>query len=128
MCAELLSEYDSFLAKHLLKYGGKGKGSTSYISRTTCEEVVTLMAEAVKDAIIQEVKLAKYFSLIIDSMPDISHTDQLTVVIRYVLENGEPVERFLQFIPNTGHKASEMEKAVVKAILKNDLFSNGLKT
>lgn len=104
MCAELLSEYDSFLAKHFLNYGGKGKVSTSYISRTTCVEVVTLMAEAVKDAIIQEVKLAKYFPRIIDSTPGISHTDQLTVVIRYVLENGEPVERFLQFISNTGHK------------------------
>lgn len=31
MCAELLAEYDPFLANHLTKYGGKGKGSTSYI-------------------------------------------------------------------------------------------------
>ena len=33
----------------------------------------------------------------VDSTPDLSHVDQLTVIIRY-LHNGKPVERFTTFL------------------------------
>ena len=39
---------------------------------------------------------AKYFCVILDTTPDISHIDQLAFSLRYVLE-GKPVERFLCF-------------------------------
>lgn len=39
------------------------------------------------------------YGISIDSTPDISHTDQLTVLFRYVTIDGNVVERFLQFIP-----------------------------
>ena len=42
-----------------------------------------------------------------DSTPDITHVDQLTFIIRYVLPTG-PVERFLQFIPMFGHTGAHM--------------------
>lgn len=45
---------------------------------------------------------AKYFGVIVDSTPDNAHVDQLTIIIRYVRDNGEIVERFLEFLPNTG--------------------------
>ena len=47
--------------------------------------------------IFDEVISARYFSLSVDSTPDISHYDQLTIIIRYVNENS-PVERFLTFL------------------------------
>nr|XP_026487267.1 uncharacterized protein LOC113394243 [Vanessa tameamea] len=52
----------------------------------------------------------------IDSTPDISHTDQLTFIIGYILPNGEPVERFITFLPKCGHKGEDMEKAVLATI------------
>ncbi len=39
--------------------------------------------------------------------------DQLSFVLRYVKENGTPVERFIKFLPNVGHKAHEMFEAVI---------------
>ena len=30
--------------------------------------------------------------------PDISHIDQLTVIFRYVMQDGSAVERFLQYV------------------------------
>jgi len=44
-CLELLSEYDPFLAAHVQRYGNAGSGVTSYMSSTTYEEFVELMAE-----------------------------------------------------------------------------------
>lgn len=63
--------------------------------------------------LVDEVKVAKYFSIIVDSTPDVSHVDQLTFVLRYVLPNGSPVERFLSFIPMHGHGAAEMLQIVM---------------
>lgn len=44
-CLELLAEYDPFLAKHLEQYGNKGKGTTSYLSCTICDEFINLLGD-----------------------------------------------------------------------------------
>ncbi|GBP43487.1 Zinc finger HIT domain-containing protein 1 [Eumeta japonica] len=63
-----------------------------------------------------EITRVKYVSLIIDSTPDIAHVDQLTLVIRYVLESGEPCEGFLKFLPSVGHKAEEMFSVIISEL------------
>ncbi|XP_045031515.1 zinc finger MYM-type protein 1-like [Daphnia magna] len=118
---ELLSEYDAFLAKHLQTHGNKGKGKTSYLSANLCEEFVELLAKSVLEFMVAELKQAKYYSTILDSTPDISHVDQLTFVIRYVLEDGTPVERFFGFFPISGHTATEMEKFLLEQLEKHDI-------
>ena len=99
---ELLSKYDPFLARHLDKYGNKGSGSTSYLSHSICGELIIIMADKVMQAIVAEVQESKYFSTSVDSTPNITHTDQLSFTIRYVLPSG-PVERFLAFVPIPSH-------------------------
>uniref|UniRef100_H2YLA9 HAT C-terminal dimerisation domain-containing protein n=1 Tax=Ciona savignyi TaxID=51511 RepID=H2YLA9_CIOSA len=64
----------------------------SYLSSTICEELIELMGQKVLCVIIDEIKTAKYFSMSVDSTPDIMHVDQLTVVIRYVLQSGPFLE------------------------------------
>ena len=55
-------------------------------------------------AIVEEIKEAKYFSLSVDSTPYISHSDQLTVVIRCVGKSDHKVvECFLNFISIASH-------------------------
>ncbi|CAI6349556.1 unnamed protein product [Macrosiphum euphorbiae] len=71
------------------------------------------MTKTVLENIVQETITSKYFSIIIDSTPDISKVDQLTVAIRYILPDGSPVERFLGFLPSVGHKAKDMELAIL---------------
>jgi len=117
---ELLAEYDTLLASHIRKYANRGKGHVSYLSSTICEELVKLMGQKVQDTILKEAKEAKYFSVSIDSTPDVSRLDQLTIVIRYVLPSG-PVERFLTFMPMMRHTAEHMA-----SILLNFLKEKGL--
>ena len=67
------------------------------------------MGNRVLDNIITEVKSAKYFSVSVDSTPDISHVDRLTCTFRYVFPSG-PVERFVTFLDmqdNTGQELAE---------------------
>ena len=116
MRLELISEFDPFLATHIEKYGNPGRGKTSYLSSTICHEFISLIASKVRRTIQEEIKQRKYYSLIVDSTPDVSHIDQHSLIIRYVLPNGVSVERFIQFIPKVGHKAEDMEKAVLNAL------------
>ena len=82
---ELISNHDTFLAKHIQRHTNKGLGHTSYLSSTVCEEVIELMGHKVMSTIINEIKRAKYYSISVDSTPDVMHVDELTVIIRYVL-------------------------------------------
>jgi len=117
---ELLSKFDPFLAEHLEKYGNRGKGNPSYLSANVCEELIALMGDKVLLAIVNEVLTAKYYSISVDSTPDVSHVDQLTFTVRYVKEC-DPVERFLQFIPVRSHGAENLADVVIKFLQDNGI-------
>ncbi|KAL4089440.1 hypothetical protein QTP88_024475 [Uroleucon formosanum] len=121
MAMELVAEYDPFLSQHISKYGNPGKGNTSYLSFYTYEQFISIMSEKVLETIIKEVKAVTYFSISIDSTPDITHIDQLSFIIRYVLPNGEPVECFIGFIDDAGHKAESLTEAIFSILKKYDL-------
>lgn len=104
---ELIAQFDPFLDNHLQEYGNAGRGVPSYLSSTIVEELIKLMADKVRSTIISEIAQAKYFSVSVDSSPDVSHVDQLTVIVRYLLQ-GEPVERFLTFLQMESHKAEAL--------------------
>lgn len=62
------------------------------------------MGDQVKAVIIKELQQS---ILSVDSTPDVSHVDQLTVVVRYVrMSDGEVVERF--------HTGEALATAVLK--------------
>jgi len=100
---ELLAQFDPFLKDHLQKFGQKGRGRTSYLSSTICEEFIGLMGDRTKEAIATELQRARYFSVIVDSTPDMSHVDQFTFVFRFVSEKGKVIERFIGFEPIHSH-------------------------
>ncbi|GFY59820.1 hypothetical protein TNIN_178101 [Trichonephila inaurata madagascariensis] len=64
-------------------YGNKGRGKPSYLSSTIREDITEKMRNKVQENIIKDIQEAKYCSLSVDSIPGISHTDQLTVVLQY---------------------------------------------
>lgn len=133
---DLLSQFDPLLASHIERYGNKGRGiisfssylielttsncefqfysgRSSYLSDTICDEFIKLIGIKVLDKILSELRDAKYFSISVDSTPDVSHCDQLVFCIRYV-KDGVPVERFLQFIPINQHKSEYLTDTVIE--------------
>jgi hypothetical protein len=113
---ELICKFDPFLLQHVEKYGGAGKGVTSYLSKTICDELIEHIGRKVVCDIVAEIKAAKYYSISVDSTPDIFHIDQLTFIIRYVAKNGRPVERFIKFVEIHGHGAANLAEVVTAVI------------
>lgn len=72
------------------------------------------MATNIKNRItgINKIKQAKYFSLIVDSTPDISHIDQLSFIIRYLDKENKIQERFLCFLHIEKHDANYLENII----------------
>ncbi|XP_050512531.1 zinc finger MYM-type protein 1-like [Diabrotica virgifera virgifera] len=110
---ELLSEYDPFLKDHINKRANLGKGKTSYLSKDICNELLNILSNRVIDEIVRQIKANKYYSISVDSTPGITHHDQLTVILRYCDNKGNPVERFVGFYKNTGHSSQQLEETVI---------------
>ncbi|GBP15647.1 Zinc finger MYM-type protein 1 [Eumeta japonica] len=100
------------MAQHIQNHANKGKGHTSYLSKTICEEFIHLIASSILNQIICEIKRCKYYSVSLDSTPDISHVDQLTLIVRYVLPSG-PVERSVKFLDMEGHTAEQLAQSLL---------------
>ena len=110
---ELLAQYDNFLAGHIATHANRGRGHTHYLSSTIMEALVHTMGEKVLGEIISRVKKSKYYSISLDSTPDAAHTDQINLVLRYMERDG-PVERFVTFMANKGHRAQDMFDALME--------------
>ncbi|KYN29410.1 Zinc finger MYM-type protein 1 [Trachymyrmex cornetzi] len=117
---ELIAQFDPFLEKHLQMHANKGRGHVSYLSKTICEEFIKILAAKVFTTILSEIKEAKYFGLIVDSTPDLSHIDQLTIVMRYCLK-GSIIERFLCFIPIYSHTGESLSTEVLNLLENNSI-------
>ena len=78
------------------------------------------MGHKVTSTIINEIKRAIYYSISVDSTPDVMYVDQLTVIIRYVLPSGS-VELFIKFIPKFGHTGAEIAEIILSFFDKNDI-------
>ena len=82
-------------------------------------EFVEIIGDMVLQRIIPEIKDAKYFGIIVDSTPDLTHVDQLTFILRYVnVDELIRVERFLQFIPISSHTGKSLSVVIWQFLSK----------
>ena len=88
-------------------------------------ELIEIFGKKVKDLILEEIKTAKYFSILLDSTPDVSHINQMAFIVRYVkIESNNEVQKkefFLNFFSLHGKNADEITKSIL-----NELQQNGL--
>ena len=68
-----------------------------------------------RENIVASIKESKYYSIIVDSTPDVVHVDQLSLVVRYI-ENGKPVERFVGFTPIKSHKSEPLTSNILETL------------
>lgn len=74
--------------------------------------------------IINDVLEAKYFSLIFDSTPDISHQDQMTEIIRYVKtseSDAKVLESFIDFFAVSDKTGLGLSEEILKKVTNNGL-------
>ena len=62
----------------------------------------------------------------VDSTPDITNVDQLTIIFRYVIPDG-PVERIVKFMPTRGHTGHQLADLLFEFIEDNGIRLKGLR-
>ena len=65
---------------------------TTYLSPTIQNELIELLGKKVKHLILEEIKAAKYFSILLNNILDVSHIDQMALLVRYVKVDSSKVQ------------------------------------
>lgn len=83
------------------------------------------MGNSVRKAILEDVSKAKYFTIMFDCTPDISHTEQMSQIIRYVTKNEqgefEVRESFIGFMNVTGKTGEYLTEAIINKLEKDGI-------
>ncbi|XP_044133368.1 zinc finger MYM-type protein 1-like [Bufo gargarizans] len=80
---ELLGKYDNVMAEHLRRVASK-ETADHYCGKTIQNEIINLMAKQVLEDILERCRKAKYYSIILDCTPDISHKEQMSFTVRFL--------------------------------------------
>ena len=127
---ELLSKYDPILKVHVEKVSESQQSGTRlpahYLSSDSQNEFISACAYQVRTILIEKLKKAKYFSIIVDATPDASHAEQTTFIIRYVStpdleQSGHGVgytvqESFLKFVNCSKKTGSDIADLILDTL------------
>ena len=99
---ENIGKFDAVIGEHLRQIQNK-ETHVHYLGKNIQNEIIGLLGSKIKNQIISNILKWTYYSIILDCTPDVSHVEQLTIVIRYVSlepdQKPEIHENFLGFIP-----------------------------
>ena len=87
------AETDHVLAQHL----AHSPQNARYTSKTIQNELVQVIGDNIRNGILDEVKRAKFYSVIADEVTDVSNKEELSLILRYVLD-GVIKEVFVDFL------------------------------
>ncbi|XP_053120646.1 uncharacterized protein LOC128331326 [Hemicordylus capensis] len=106
---EFLALFDPVMTEHVRRVKDE-ETMVHYLGKEIQNELIELLATSIKQNILARINSAKYYSVILDCTPDVSHTEQMTMIVRFVdvimpsdTETSEPEvtikEHFLGFVP-----------------------------
>jgi len=94
----------------------KHPGNVTYMSAEIQNEFINIAAERIRNQVSTDVRNAGYFSLICDEVSDVSNTEWITIVLRYV-KDVEICESLIAIVPTVSLTAAVLCEKVL-SILK----------
>ncbi|XP_065454591.1 uncharacterized protein LOC135984077, partial [Chrysemys picta bellii] len=119
------------------------KMKVHYLGKNMQNELIPILANAIKKKIVETAQSAKYFSIILNCTPDVSHVKQMAMIIRFVdmeksadEDNVDVLrkEHFLGFVPLKETTGAFMTETILQELetislsvenLRNQGYDNG---
>ena len=96
--------------------------NATYRSKTVQSELIECCGKHIRSTIIQRIKDASFYSILADEAQDVSNTEQMPLVLRYVDSPGVIREDFIKFV----HCKSGISGAAISDSIKSEIRSLGL--
>lgn len=133
-CIEMISKFDPVMAEHIRRVTSDShyKNMPSYLGDKIQNEIISILGTELQNSILSLCKQNKYFSIILDCTPDISHVEQISVSIRFVHFNViskllEIREHFLVFCPIFDTTGAGLSSFVLEQLQQMDLDVNNIR-
>ena len=107
-----MSKYGPVLRKHYLK---EVNGNQRFLSLKIKNEFIHISENHIKANTLDQIRKSNYFVVILNSMLDISHSDQMSFICRYVIVEDKLVEvreSLLGFITEHGKTNYDIKKMI----------------
>lgn len=126
---EMLAKFDPVMTDHLnraVTAPTTSKRNYTYFSNHIQNELIDCLAKCVVESICSAVVESKYFGIIVDCTSDLSHVEQMSIILRHVAfcpdENKFKIEeRFLSFSECSDSTGEGITNAIIAELKKANL-------
>ena len=98
----------------------------TYMAPGSQNEMIELLADDVRQRVVQEIKEAHMFGVSADTTPDLSRRDQMAVVCRYVNAGGDAKERLLSMKSTASKKGDDTADEIISTLNSHTLDTDEL--